>query len=141
MGEVHVRVTLCFHIILFNHLSTYSLIYLFFLDLYVCLCYHHHPCVTFVLYHILPGAAFRATSAWPPRWGTKASVRCGEKGSDFFPTTKTTPVLVCLCLAFPYFLYLFPFLWFLFWCSCFLFLYLSSVLRKDLLILRALRVL
>ena len=60
-----------------------------------------------------------------------------RKVRTFFPTTKTAPVLVCLCLAFPYFLYHFPFFWFLFWCSCFLFLYLSSVLRKDLLILRA----
>ena len=41
-------------------------------------CVQSSPCVTFY-----PGAAFRATSAWPPRWGTKASVRCGEKGSDF----------------------------------------------------------
>ena len=103
MGEVHVRVTLCFHCILFNYLPTYSLIYLFFLDLYVCLCYHHHPCVTFVLYHILPGAAFRATSAWPPRWGTKASVRCGEKGSDFFSNDEDRPSFGLFMFSLPLF--------------------------------------
>ena len=87
-GKVHVRVTLCFNAFCFI-IYSFTFIYLSSTFMFVCVAISlQSPCVMFV-YHILPGAAFRATSAWPPRWGTKASVRCGEKGSDFISNNET----------------------------------------------------